>query len=136
MFQDLFYETLGLCKQAAPTRKFRFKNKLLSMDATTISLCLSMFPWAKFRRTKGAVKLHLLLDHDGYLPTYAYIENAKKHDVTIARKMPLAPGSIIAMDRAYNDYKLYAQWTENDIYFVTRLKDNADYMLLEVLEVP
>ena len=117
-------------------QKFRFKNKLLSMDATTISLCLSMFPWAKFRRTKGAVKLHLLLDHDGYLPTYAYIENAKKHDVTIARKMPLAPGSIIAMDRAYNDYKLYAQWTENDIYFVTRLKDNADYMLIEVLEVP
>jgi hypothetical protein len=136
MFQDLFYETLDLCRQVAPAKKFRFKNKLLSMDATTISLCLSMFPWAKFRRTKGAVKLHLLLDHDGYLPTYAYIENAKKHDVTIARKMPLAPGSIVAMDRAYNDYKLYAQWSENDIYFVTRLKDNADYMLQEVLEVP
>ena len=106
------------------------------MDATTISLCLSMFPWAKFRRTKGAIKLHLLLDHDGYLPTYAYIENAKRHDVTIARKVPLSAGSIIAMDRAYNDYKLYAQWTENGIYFVTRLKDNADYMFLEVRDVP
>lgn len=136
MFQDLFYETLDFCRQVAPVKKFRFKNKLLTLDATTISLCLSMFPWAKFRQTKGAVKLHLLLDHDGYLPTYAYIENAKKHDVTIARKMPLPPGSIIAMDRAYNDYKLYAQWTENEIYFVTRLKDNADYMLLEELQVP
>jgi hypothetical protein len=136
MFQDLFYETLDFCRQVAPVKKFRFKNKLLTLDATTISLCLSMFPWAKFRRTKGAVKLHLLLDHDGYLPTYAYIENAKKHDVTIARKVPLSPGSIIAMDRGYNDYKLYAQWTENEIYFVTRLKDNADYMLLEELQVP
>ncbi|MGD9280689.1 MAG: DUF4372 domain-containing protein, partial [Desulfobacterales bacterium] len=95
MFEDLFYETLDFCRQAAPAKKFRFKNKLLSMDATTISLCLSMFPWAKFRRTKGAIKLHLLLDHDGYLPTYAYIENAKRHDVTIARKMPLSAGSII-----------------------------------------
>ncbi len=136
MFEDLFYETLDFCRQAAPVKKFRFKNKLLSMDATTISLCLSMFPWAKFRRTKGAIKLHLLLDHDGYLPTFAYIENAKRHDVTIARKVPLSAGSIIAMDRAYNDYKLYAQWTENGIYFVTRLKDNADYMLLEVRDVP
>ena len=137
MFRDLFYETLGFCKKAAPGKhKFRFRNKLLTLDSTIISLCLSLFPWAKFRRTKGAVKLHLLLDHDGYLPTYAYIENAKKHDVTIARKVSLSSGSIIAMDRAYNDYKLYAQWTENDIYFVTRLKDNADYMLLEELEVP
>jgi hypothetical protein len=136
MFQDLFYETLDFCRQVAPVKKFRFKNKLLSLDASTISLCLSMFPWAKFRQTKGAVKLHLLLDHDGYLPTYAYIENAKKHDVTIARKVPLSPGSIIAMDRAYNDYKLYAQWTENEIYFVTRLKDNADYLLLEEMQVP
>jgi hypothetical protein len=136
MFEDLFYETLQFCRQAAPAKKFRFKNKLLSLDSTTISLCLAMFPWAKFRRTKGAIKLHLLLDHDGYLPSYAYIENAKKHDITIARKVSLSPGSIIAMDRAYNDYKLYAQWTENDIYFVTRLKDNADYMLLEVLQVP
>ena len=64
-------------------KKFRFKNKLLSLDSTTISLCLSLFPWAKFRRTKGAVKLHLLLDHDGYLPSFAYITNGKKPDVIL-----------------------------------------------------
>jgi hypothetical protein len=103
MFEELFYQTLNFCRQAVPSKKFRFKNKLLSMNATTISLCLSMFPWAKFRRTKGVIKLHLLLVHDGYLPTYAYIENAKKHYVTIARNMPLSAGSIIAMDRACND---------------------------------
>jgi hypothetical protein len=137
MFRDLFYATLKTCKSAAPGKhRFRFKNKLLSLDSSTISLCLSLFPWAKFRRTKGAVKLHLLLDHDGYLPTYAYISNGKKHDVTIARKVPLAPGSIVAMDRGYNDYKLFTSWTENGIFFVTRLKENAGYEVVEEHTVP
>jgi hypothetical protein len=137
MFRDLFYDTLQYCSKAAPGKhRFRFKNKLLTLDSTTISLCLSLFPWAKFRTTKGAVKLHLLLDHDGYLPTYAYISNGRKHDVTVARKVPLAPGSIVAMDRGYNDYKLFASWTDQDIYFVTRLKDNADYEVTKDFEVP
>jgi hypothetical protein len=137
MYRDLFYETLNMCKVAAPGKhRFRFKNKLLSLDSSTISLCLSLFPWAKFRRTKGAVKLHLLLDHDGYLPTFAHISNGKKHDVTIARKVPLSPYSIVAMDRGYNDYSLFAYWTENRIYFVTRLKGNADYTVVESRDVP
>lgn len=132
MYRDLFYETLDICKKATPGKhKFRFKNKLLSLDSSTISLCLSLFPRAKFRRTKGAIKLHLLLDHDGYLSTYAYISNGKRHDVTMARGVPLAPGSIVAMDRGYNDYKLFAYWTANGIFFVTRLKENADYMVVE-----
>jgi hypothetical protein len=137
LYQDLFYETLDMCKRAIPNKgKFRFKNKLLSLDSTTISLCLSMFPWAKFRRTKGAVKLHLLLDHDGYLPTYAYISNGKKHDVTVARQVPLAPGSIVAMDRGYNDYRLFCYWTDSGIYFVTRLKENADYVIVKEQTIP
>ena len=137
MFRDLFYRTLGICAMTAPkNRKFRFKNKLLSLDSTIIALCLSLFPWAEFRRTKGAVKLHLLLDHDGYLPTYAYVSNGKKHDVTIAKKIPLSPGSIVTMDRGYNDYKLFASWTENQIYFVTRMKDNADYQVVEEKLIP
>jgi hypothetical protein len=137
MFRSLFYETVGLCRMAAPkNRKFRFRNKLLSLDATTISLCLTLFPWAEFRRTKGAVKLHLLLDHDGYFPSYAYISNGKKHDVTIARKVPLSPGSIVAMDRGYNDYKLFDSWTSEGIFFVTRMKDNADYRVVEERLIP
>jgi IS4 transposase len=95
-----------------------------------------IFPWAKFRSTKGAVKLHLLLDHDGYLPTYACITDGKKHEVRIARKMSLAPGSIIVIDRGYTDYKLFADWCDSDIYFVTRLKDNASYKVLEQRAVP
>jgi len=137
MFRDLFYETVNRCKMAAPkNRKFRFKNKLLSLDSTTIALCLALFPWAEFRRTKGAVKLHLLLDHDGYFPAYAYISNGKKHDVTIARKVPLPPGSIVTMDRGYNDYKLFASWTQERVFFVTRMKDNADYAVVEESTIP
>lgn len=137
MFRDLFFDTLALCRQASPGKhKFRFKNKLMSFDSTTISLCLSLFPWAKYRQTKGAVKLHLLLDHDGYLPTFACITDGKTHDVTQARRLTLAKGSIVAMDRAYNDYKLFAKWTQDEVYFVTRLKNNATIFVLADFQVP
>jgi len=137
LYRDLFYETLDFCRKASPGKhKFRFKNKLLSLDSTTISLCLNLFPWAEFRRTKGAVKLHLLLDHDGYLPSYAYISNGKKHDATFAKRFPLAPGSIVTMDRGYTDYKLFAFWTAQKIFFVTRLKENASYEVLSERELP
>ena len=92
-------------------RLFQFKNKLLSLDSSTIALCLSLFPWAEFRRTKGAVKLHLLLDHEGYFPTYAHISEGKKHDITVARRIELPRGSIVAMDRGYNDDRLFSLWT-------------------------
>jgi len=95
-----------------------------------------MFEWAEYRRTKGAVKLHLLLDHDGYLPVYAYISNGKKHDVTIAKQVPLSPGSIVAMDRGYNDYRLFAYFTDRKIFFVTRQKDNAVYEVVKDNPVP
>ena len=137
MFRDLFYQTLAVCRQAGPGRhKFRFKNKLLSLDSTTISLCLSLFPWAKFRHTKGAVKLHLLLDHDGYLPTFALITTGGTHEVTIASRMPLAKGSIVAVDRGYTDYRLFAAWTRGGIFFVTRLKDNAQFDIVGAYPIP
>ena len=134
LYEDLFYTALarfrdekglGLRKQ-----KFRFKNKLLSLDSTTISLCLEMFPWAKFRQAKGGVKAHVLLDHDDYLPSYVLITEARCSDVKLADAFPLNPGSIVAMDRGYNDYALFGKWTERKIHFVTRLKDNAAYEVL------
>ena len=136
MYEDLFYLMLQRCHNIAPGKKFKFRNKLLSLDSSTISLCLSMFEWAEYRRTKGAVKLHLLLDHDGYLPVYAYISNGKKHDVTIAKQVPLSPGSIVAMDRGYNDYRLFAYFTDRKIFFVTRQKDNAVYEVVRNNPVP
>ena len=122
---------LGLRKQ-----KFRFKNKLLSLDSTTISLCLEMFPWAKFRRAKGGVKAHVLLDHDDYLPRYVLITEARRSDVKMADAFPLNPGSIVVMDRGYNDYALFRNWTGQEIYFVTRLKDNAVYQIEQECVIP
>lgn len=116
--------------------KFRFKNKLLSLDSTTITLCLSLFPWASFRRAKGGVKVHVLLDHDDYMPSYVLLTEARRHDRVGARLLNLNPGSIVAMDRGYNDYQLFGDWTAAGIFFVTRLKRNADYQVLETRPVP
>lgn len=95
--------------------KFHFRHQFLSLDSSTIELCLGLFPWAEFRQTKGAVKLHLLLDHDGYFPSFAVITDGKMADVTVARYLELPPHSIVVMDRGYNDYRLFADWTARDI---------------------
>ncbi len=117
-------------------RKFRFKNKLVSLDSTTIDLCLKMFDWAKFRKTKGAIKLHMLLDHDGYLPSFCVITDGKVGDVTVAKRLKYAAETIVVDDRGYNDYELFGRWTDEGVYFVTRLKDNAVYRVVKNLAVP
>ena len=136
MFEDLFYQVLEQARRVAPQKKFRFKNKLFSLDSTVVDLCLSLFPWAKFRRKKGAIKLHMLLDHDGYLPVFAHITEGAVHDVNIARLLALAPDSIVAMDRAYTDYTLFCAWTKKSIWFVTRMKNNAKYRVVLPIKIP
>ena len=140
LFEELFYTALGRFRDqqglGVRKHKFRFKNKLLSLDSTTISLCLELFPWAKFRRAKGGVKAHVLLDHDDYLPRYVLITEARRSDVKLAEDFPLNPGSIVAMDRGYNDYALFGKWAGEGVYFVTRLKDNAVYEVMEEFPVP
>jgi hypothetical protein len=128
LFEAVFYQLLEQCRHAAaPRTKFRFKNKLLLLDATVIELCVTMFDWARFRRTKGAIKLHLLLDHDGYLPVFAHISEGRQHEMNLARGLWLPRGSVVAMDRAYVDYRLFQNWTERGLYFVTRLKLHTNY---------
>ena len=129
-------QTLAATQPGTRKKKFRFKNPLLSLDATVIDLCATMFDWAKFRLTKGAVKLHLLLDHDGYLPSYAVITEGKKHEVRVARQMQFARGAILVFDRGYTDYEWFTNLTEQGVYFVTRLKENADYGVVEKREIP
>jgi hypothetical protein len=124
-FEKLFYQVLGNVSLHAPGKKFRFNSKLYSLDSTVIELCASMFDWAKFRATKGAAKLHLLLDHDGHLPCYAMSTEGKVAEVTIAQQLKLPKGSLVVMDRGYNDYRLFARWTAEGVGFVTRLKKNA-----------
>lgn len=140
LFEDLLWAVLGrfrTCGQL-PRRqhRFRFKNKLFSLDSTTISLCLSLFPWADFRRSKGGVKIHVMLDHDDYMPRFAAISDAKFNDSRITKTLHFNDGSIVAFDAAYNDYRLFAEWTERGIYFVTRMKSHAVYEVIEDRRVP
>jgi putative transposase len=83
----LFYDLLARCQAISPQKKFRFKNRLLTLDSTTIELCASMFDWAHWRQTKGAVKLHLLLDHDGCLPVFGHVTDGKTGDVKVAQNL-------------------------------------------------
>ncbi|MCX6089984.1 MAG: transposase, partial [Candidatus Atribacteria bacterium] len=87
----------------------------------------------RFRQTKGAVKLHLLLDHEGYLPVFALITEGTVPEVNIAHDLSFPKGSILAIDRGYTDYSLFARWTETGVYFVTRQKNNASYRVMVLL---
>jgi hypothetical protein len=140
LYEDLFWTMMERFRSQGRLghrkHKFRFKNRLLSLDSTTISLCLALFPWAKFRRAKGGVKAHVLLDHDDYMPSYVLISRAKMHDAKVLGLLRLNRGSIVAMDRAYNDYGQFARWTGEGVFFVTRMKSNADYGVVEVRGVP
>jgi len=137
LYEQVFLQLFDRCRtQVVGKKTFRFKNKLISMDSTTIDLCLEMFDWAKFRRTKGAIKLHLLLDHDGYLPSFAIITEGNVSDVRVARQFHFDPGAIVVDDRGYNDYALFGRWTAQGVYFVTRMKDNALYEVIGEKEVP
>ena len=139
LYQSVFNQVLVQTQALAASRgkkKFRFKNPLLSLDATVIDLCASVFDWAKFRLTKGAVKLHLLLDHRGYLPSFGVITEGRQHEIQVARQMKFAAGTVLVFDRGYTDYHSYAQLTKEGVYLVTRLKDNAEYGVVEEREVP
>jgi len=130
LYEALFEKLLSRCQSVVPDHNFRFKNRLYSLDASTIDLCLSVFPWAKFRTTKGAVKLHVGLNHAGYLPEFVTLTEGSKHDITVGRILKFPKGSIVAIDKAYNDYTWYNHLTGNGIYFVTRLKSNAQYRVV------
>jgi hypothetical protein len=137
LYQKVFLQLFERCRgQVMGKKTFRFKNKLISMDSTTIDLCLEMFDWARFRRTKGAIKLHLLLDHDGYLPSFAIITEGNVSDVKVAHQFQFDPGTIVVDDRGYNDYSLWGKWTAQGVYFVTRMKENALYEVVGETTVP
>jgi hypothetical protein len=132
IFEETFYSLLHRCKNLTPKHKFRFKNPLYTIDATTIDLCLSVFPWAKFRTTKGAIKMHCLYDHSGALPTFLTVTDGKRHDVRVVKDhaFPLSPDSIISVDKAYIDYKWLNSLDEQRVWFVTRAKTNIDYAVV------
>jgi hypothetical protein len=136
VFQQMFAKADALVEQRGGKKKFRFKNKLVSLDSSVIDLCLSLYDWAKFRRTKGAVKLHLLLDHDGYLPSFAVVTDGKTSDIRVARQLRFEAGTVVVVDRGYTDYQWFVDLGRQGVFFVSRLKDKAVYEVVEERKVP
>jgi hypothetical protein len=137
LYEAVFYQLLRKVQAVAPgKKKFRFRNKLFSLDATLIELCLSLFDWATYHQTKGAVKLHLLLDHDGYFPVFARITDGLTHEMKVARGLTFPKGSIVVIDRGYVGYDLFARWLNEGVFFVSRQRVNASYTVIEDRPVP
>ncbi len=140
LYRAVFQNTLAKCQELVQSRggrmKLRFKNKLMSLDGSIIDLSVSMYDWAKYRRTKGAIKLHLLLDHDGYLPSFAVVTEGKTSEIKVARTLRFDPGTILAIDRGYNDYEWFRELTAQDVYFVTRMKEKAVFVVEEQCQLP
>ena len=138
MFRDYYYQLLGSLGQQAGFKrvKFKIKSKIFFLDATTISLCLSIFDWAKYKTAKGAVKMHTLLDFDGNLPSYVNITDGKTADNEGAYEIPLQKGSVIVADRFYNDFYLLNLWDSKGVFFVVRHKENIHYTVIKENELP
>ena len=135
LYEALFGRLLARCQQRAPRHGFRFKNKLYAVDASTIDLCLAAFPWASFRRTKGAIKLHVGVDLAGHLPTFISVTDGKTGDVTVARTWTFPAGSVVVADRAYLDFGWLHQLQQRGVTFVTRLKRNVRYQVVREHDV-
>lgn len=138
LFRDYYYKLLNTLGQQAYRKrvKFRIKSKIFLLDSTTISLCLSLFDWAKYKTAKGAVKMHTLLDYDGHLPAYVNITNGKTADNKGAYDIPLLKQSVIVADRFYNDFSLLNVWDSNEVFFVIRHKENFQFQSIKENELP
>ena len=137
LFQSVFGQLYQRCQSVAtPRRRFRFRHPLVLLDATLIDLCASLFDWAAYKRTKGAVKLHLLLDHQGFLPQYAVLTEGKTQEIEVARTLHFQPGTIVVMDRGYVDYEWYERLTQQGVFFVTRLRCDAHYQVIRGRALP
>ena len=138
LFRDYYYELLEHLGQHPRFRqvKFKIKSKIYLLDATTISLCLSIFDWAKYKTAKGAAKMHTLLDFDSNLPAYINVTNGKTADNKGAYDIPLLNGSVIVADRFYNDFSLLNVWDIRGVYFVIRHKENLQYTVIKENPLP
>ena len=131
LYELLFERLLRRCRSAVPSHGFRFKNPLMSLDATYIDLCLAVFPWAKYRKSKGAIKIHVGLDHAGNLPSFVSVTDGKGSDVEVARTLRLPPDSIVAADRLYQDFGWLKSLDAQGVFLVTRLKRGVKYAVRE-----
>jgi hypothetical protein len=137
LYQSVFQNLYQRCQQVrGARRRFRFHNPLLSLDSTLIDLCASLYDWAHYSRYKGAAKLHLVLDHHGYLPQFMVITPGKTAELKVARRLRLEPGTILVFDRGYVDYRWYESLTRQGVFFVTRLRHDAHCRVLASRPLP
>ena len=130
-YQGLFQSLYQRCSSSQRGHGFGFKNKLFSLDASLIDVSMKVFPWADFNRKKSAFKLHLGLDHDGLIPAFASVTQGKVSDMAQARLLELPKGSVLVFDKGYNCYRWHNSLTEKGIFFVSRIRGNAKYRVLE-----
>ncbi len=131
IFEKIFSVLLEKTMKLTPPYKFKFKNLLYSIDSTTINLCLSIFDWAKYRKRKGAVKIHVKLCHQGNIPEFLTVTDGKCSDITLAKTvMNFMPDSIVVMDKGYIDFKWLYSLNDSGVFFVTRSKDNMVYEVI------
>ena len=130
-YEGLFQSLYRRCSSSHRSHGFRFKNKLFSLDASLIDVSMKVFPWADFNRKKSAFKLHLGLDHDGLIPAFARVTRGKVSDMAQARLLELPKGSVLVFDKGYNCYRWHNSLTEKGIFFVSRIRGNAKYRVLE-----
>ena len=131
LFEAVFGRLLSRCQNVAPPHGRRFKAKLYSLDASLINLALTLFPWADYQGRKGAIKLHVGLDHDGHLPSFVHLTEGCRHEMGWARDLDLPAGSVVVFDRGFTDYKWWKSLSDKGIRFVTRLKRDARYTVIE-----
>jgi len=138
LFRDYYYALQKQLGQQAGFKqvKFRIKSKILLLDASVISLSLSLFDWAKYKTKKGAIKLHTLLDFAGKLPIYVNLSDGKTADNKGAYDIPLIANSVIIADRFYNDFFLLNIWDSNQVFFVIRHKINLKFITIKENELP
>lgn len=138
LFRDYYYQLQSRLGQLTGFKRIKFsiKSRIFLLDATTISLCLSLFDWAHYKTAKGAVKMHTLLDYDGNLPAYVNITNGKTADNKGAYDIPLLKGSVVVADRFYNDLSLLKVWDSTGVFFVIRHKENLQYSSIKENTLP
>lgn len=134
-YSDLFGCMYHRCSQGAPGHGMRFKAKLFSLDATLLDASMKVFPWADYNRKKAAFKLHVGLDHEGFLPGFARITEGRISENEVARDVSLPVGSVLVFDKGYNNYQWHKSLTDRGIFWVTRIRGNAKYRIVERLPV-
>lgn len=135
LYEALFAKLYGRCQSISPKHKFRFNNPLYSLDASLIDLSLQIFPWAHYALGKAAMKLHVGLDHGGFLPAFAAITEGKIADIEIGRTLQFAPGSIVVFDKGYLDYRWFKALDNKGVFFVTRIRNNMIWRVIERRDV-